>query len=125
MQAEAVRRILLGRLSSWLLVRGEKNGNFRAAATWVAKSEIVAVEAKLTRWRDALTQAAAYRRYADRAFVLLPVRIADVAAQHKAAFMDEGVGLLSYDAAGVYRVFPSPRATDHTWHREFAISRIK
>lgn len=124
MRVEAVERILLGRLASWSLVRRKADGCFRATATWVGTSDIFAVEAKLTRWREALAQASVYRRYADRVFVLLPMESAEIATAHKATFLERGVGLLSYDQGGVYRVFSCPRATEHTWHREFALSRI-
>lgn len=124
MQAEPVRRLLLGRLSSWYLVR-RSGDEFRPAKAWVSRSEIVAVEAKLTRWREALVQAAAYRRYADRAFVLLPTASALAAAQHKEEFTEAGVGLLTYGDDNVVRVFSSLKCREHTWHREFAISRIR
>jgi hypothetical protein len=124
MRAEPVRRLLLGRLSSWYLVQNY-DGEFKTAKAWVSQSEIIAIEAKLTRWRDAIAQAAAYRRYADRTFVLLPMQNAVIAAQHKAAFAEAGVGLLSYGDGRVVRVFPARKAKEHTWHREFAISRLR
>lgn len=123
MPAEPVRRLLLGRLSSWCLVRNQ-NGDFRTSKAWVSRSVITAIEAKLTRWRDAIAQAATYRRYADRAFVLLPIRHAKIAAQHKDMFAEAGVGLLSYDEGNVERVFAAPKSKEHAWHREFAISRM-
>lgn len=123
MQAEPVRRLLLGRLSRWCLVQNQ-DGDFSTSKAWVSRSEIIAIEAKLTRWRDAIDQAATYRRYADRAFVLLPSQNAVIAAQHKDAFTKAGVGLLSYGDGKVVRVFSSPKAKEHAWHREFAISRI-
>jgi hypothetical protein len=125
MRVEAVRKILLGRLASWLLVRGKKDGSFRATTSWVDSSDVVAIEAKLTRWREALAQATTYRRYADRVFVLLPMESAKIAVEHKDIFLEHGVGLLSYDSSGVYRMFSCPRAREHTWHREFALSRIR
>ena len=125
MRADHVRRILLGRLSTWLLVQGVDEGPFRSVTTWVARSEVIAVEAKLLRWRDALLQAAVYRRYADRAFVLLPQARAEIARRHKDDFLDRGVGLLSYHAQGVYQMISSPRVAEYTWHREFAISRMR
>ena len=124
MQTEPVRRLLLGRLSNWSLVHS-RGGHFRMSKAWLARSEIIAIEAKLTRWKDAIEQAATYRRYADRSFVLLPKQTADVAAQHKDVFLKAGVGLLSYDDGKVVRLISSPRTKAHTWHREFAISRIK
>lgn len=124
MNSEPVRRLLLGRLSSWCLVRNH-DGNFKTSKAWVSQSEIIAIEGKLTRWRKAIDQAAAYRRYADRAFVLLPMKNAVIAAQHKDAFTEAGVGLLSYGNGSVMRIFPAPKTTEHAWHREFAISRIR
>lgn len=123
MNAEPVRRSLLGRLSSWSLVQN-REGEFKSSKAWVSRSEIIAIEAKLTRWRDAIAQAEAYRRYADRAFVLLPMDVAEIASRHRDAFTEAGVGLLAYDDGTVVRVIPSPKVKEHTWHREFAISRI-
>src|SRR5579863_6294259 len=39
---------------------------------WPTSHRIVAIEAKLARWRDALQQAVEYRRFADFAYVALP-----------------------------------------------------
>jgi hypothetical protein len=48
-----------------------------------------------------------------------------VAARHKDVFTEAGVGLLSFGDGKVVRVFSSAKAKEHTWHREFAISRIR
>jgi hypothetical protein len=125
LRAAQVRTLLLGRLSAWKLARTKDKAVFRSSTCWVDRSEVIAVEAKLTRWREALAQAAVYRRYADRVFVLLPAGSAELAAEHKDSFLTKGVGLLSYDSGTVYRVFSSQKATEHAWHREFALSRIR
>ena len=56
--------------------------------------EIIAVEAKLQRWRDALAQAVAYRGFADRSYVVLDgARLRSIAAL-RAPFREHGIGLL-------------------------------
>lgn len=124
MSAEDVREILGGRLAEWRLVRPKERGIVEARAAWVSSAQVVAVEAKLTRWRDALAQAAVYRRYADRAFVLLPRTIAGAAAGHATDFRAAGVGLLAYDSQGVACLIASQKAKLHSWHREYALSRV-
>lgn len=124
LQTDAVRSLLLGRLATWRLAYCERGDVFRPSVGWVNKSELIAVEAKLTRWRDALVQAATYLRYANRSYVLLPEEMARTASEYKGDFLNERVGLLSYNGTGVIRIIPAPKLTDHTWHREFAISRI-
>lgn len=124
MQVEPVRKLLLGRLSNWSLVQN-CNGDFRTPRSWISQSEIIAIEAKLTRWRDAICQAVAYRRYANRAYVLLPERNAAIASQHKLEFTEAGVGLLSYCDGNVTLIIKAPKSKEHAWHREFAMSRIR
>jgi hypothetical protein len=124
LSAGAVRRILAGRLADWGLVRPRDRGMVKAQASWVTASEIVAIEAKLTRWREALAQAVAYRRYADRAFVLLPQASAMTAILHKDAFRSAGVGLISYDSSELQCLIGCRRTRLHTWHREYALSRL-
>lgn len=58
-------------------------------------AQVLSIEAKLTRWRDAITQAKAYLRFSNAAYVALPMaqiaRLKDVKAACKLA----GVGLIS------------------------------
>jgi hypothetical protein len=55
--------------------------------------EIVAFEAKLTRWRLALTQAYRNTCFAHRSFVVVPWRTATIAARYLSEFTRRGVGL--------------------------------
>jgi hypothetical protein len=55
--------------------------------------EVVAVEAKLIRWRDALTQAYRNTCFAHRSFVVLPWRSAQLAGRYSGEFERRGVGL--------------------------------
>jgi hypothetical protein len=54
---------------------------------------LVAFEAKLARWRDALHQAYRTRCFAHRAYVVLPAGAARVAVQHESEFNRRRVGL--------------------------------
>lgn len=59
------------------------------------KDEVIAIEAKLSRWRDALQQAYRNRCFADKSYVLLPLNIAEVACRHEYEFERRGVGICS------------------------------
>jgi len=55
--------------------------------------EIIAVEAKLTRWRTALIQAYRNTSFAHRSFVVVPWNVAQSAARHEFEFQRRNVGL--------------------------------
>ena len=70
--------------------------------------EIVAIEAKLTRWREATTQAASYLRFADRSYVVLDgnqVRITDCMLETVQAAR---VGLILQHRCVLRRVLEAP-----------------
>lgn len=121
---EALRGGAIDRLAEWCLVDFASAGDVSACRRWTDAFSVIAIEAKLTRWRDALRQAAEYRRYADRSYVALPRSCAAVALEGKAAFAEAGVGLLLVDAKGVTVAFNAPSATEHDWRREFVLSRL-
>jgi hypothetical protein len=57
--------------------------------------EVLAFEAKLTRWRDALHQAYRTRCFARRSYVVLPERVALIALRYAHEFERRDVGLCS------------------------------
>lgn len=59
------------------------------------QAEVIAVEAKLERWNEALQQAVTYQRFADRVFVAMDHERIKVKHVPIAEFMSSGVGLLS------------------------------
>ena len=67
----------------------------RADLVAVSDDAILAVEVKLSRWRQALRQAIAYELWADEAYVALPFPRALAALRHRHRFDAEGVGLLA------------------------------
>ena len=84
-----------------------KNGNLRARknAETFAASRIVAVEAKINKWQDALMQAAGNSWFASHSYILLPSRpLAELAATNARAL---GIGVLVYDDERVVTVEPA------------------
>jgi len=59
------------------------------------KDTVLALEAKLTRWRDALQQAYRNTCFAHRSLVVLPRRAAERAWAHRGEFLRRNIGLCS------------------------------
>lgn len=55
--------------------------------------EVIAIEAKLSRWKNALQQAYRNRCFADKSYVLLPLDVAQKASQYSREFERRGVGI--------------------------------
>jgi hypothetical protein len=106
------------------LVRRRPNGAVEALRVCRPARSLVAVEAKLVRWRDALSQATTYRRYADEAFVALPEAHARPAVENAQEFRAAGVGLLIVGSGRVRAAIAAARSSAHGWEREFVFSRV-
>jgi hypothetical protein len=119
-----LREGALKRLAGWRLLGFENGGRVSSCGSWTGAFGIIAIEAKVTRWREALRQAVSYRRYADRSFVALPASLASTALDAAPVFADAKVGLLLVNADAVREVFPAPRVREHDWRREFVLSRL-
>jgi hypothetical protein len=65
-----------------------------------SNGEVLAFEAKLYRWREALHQAYRNRCFANRSYVVLPGAMASYAAQYEHEFRRRRVGLCSVSAKG-------------------------
>lgn len=94
------------------------------STSWQRSAKVVAFEGKLSRWREALAQASTYLRYADEAYVILPLRSAAPAASSAHEFVGAGVGLLTFDGVHLRRVIRARRSHAHDWQREFVVSRL-
>ncbi|MDB4913923.1 MAG: hypothetical protein JWM95_1567 [Gemmatimonadetes bacterium] len=80
--------------------------------------QIVAFEAKLVRWKDALEQAETYLRFANRAFVVLDGSQIALSARVVSAFKDSRVGLyLQHDTR-------TTCVLDAAWHLPLGPDRI-
>jgi hypothetical protein len=60
-------------------------------------NSVIAFEAKLTRWRDALQQAYRNKCFAHRSYVVLPKKTALLAYRHTDAFSRRGIGICYVD----------------------------
>jgi hypothetical protein len=74
----------------------------RESAIW-----LTAIEVKLRRWREALSQAAAYRRFANRAFVVLDSAQVKMSEEMLKAFKSAKVGLVLLSGSGLDVVVPA------------------
>ena len=87
----------------------------RQTAPWLS---LLAFEAKLRRWKEALDQAKIYLRFANRAFVVLDEATTTLSAPMSAAFVSAGVGLYLQSRTSTRLVIKArvhmPRGVDRT-----------
>lgn len=124
LQRTALRARALERLLAWGLVERSNGGRVSAARPWASLFRVVAIEAKLIRWRDALRQAEAYLRYADEAYVALPWAVATRALRASSEFERQGVGLLLVGRQRSQIAIEARPSAQHDWRREFVLSRL-
>lgn len=106
------------------LVQLSPGGCVRLRSSWHRKIKLIAIEAKLLRWRDALEQAELYRGYADESYVVLPSSHAEKWRDMSAEFRRRGVGLFLVSNGDVRMVIAPARSAAHDWRREFVLSRV-
>jgi hypothetical protein len=102
----------------------ERRGDVATRRGWERAKRVVAIEAKLLKWREALVQAIAYRQYADEAYVALPESHSQAALDGLDRFRKAGVGLLTVSEMGIRRRLCAAHSVDHGWKREFVLSRL-
>jgi hypothetical protein len=71
--------------------------------------ELLAFEAKLSRWRHALHQAYRASTFAHYSFVLVPAGIGDYALRRRGEFEKRGVGLCVLDGTNIRVAIPAQR----------------
>jgi hypothetical protein len=74
-----------------------------------SKGELIAFEAKLTKWRDALHQAYRNCSFAHYSYVILPMKAARVAMRNSREFEIRGVGLCAVDGGPIRIEIPAER----------------
>ena len=74
-----------------------------------SKGDLIAFEAKLTKWRDALHQAYRARSFAHFAYVIMPMKAARVAMRNSREFEIRGVGLCAIDNGPLSIEIPAER----------------
>jgi len=87
---------------------------------------LIAVEAKLEDWKQALHQAYRNTCFAHRSFVLLPKNVALAAGVFRAEFERRGVGLCYIDNASLVILHDSPPSIPlEPWLASQAISQVR
>lgn len=86
--------------------------------------KMVAFEAKVKNWKKAITQAAAYLKYADESYVVLPREFSEDAMNNKHLFTSSGVGLIVIDRQGNGQIEIKSKSVElHDWRRVYVYSR--
>ncbi len=87
---------------------------------------VIAIEAKLTKWRTALQQAFRNRCFADESYVLLPPDVAAFASRYEYEFERRGVGICTLvDDHIAILVEATTEAPPQPWLRELAIQYVQ
>ncbi len=98
----------------WGPVRFTREFDYQRGRTDVvaldASGDVIAIEAKLTRWRDALQQAYRNRCFAHTSYVLLPKSVALRAIRWEIDFRARGVGVCYFDGDELAIVLDAARA---------------
>ena len=86
---------------------------------------VVAFEAKLKRWKDALRQAYRNLCFADTSFVVMPQEIAPSLARHQAQFVRFGVGLCTVSEDSIAIIHQPPVVQPlQPWLRQRAMEHV-
>ena len=86
---------------------------------------LIAFEAKLTKWRDALHQAYRNTCFAHRSYVVLPERTALTAARYGAEFVHRNIGLCYLSYAGIVVVLDVKQSEPlQTWLAQRAVTVV-
>lgn len=115
--AAAIRRLI----SNGLVVRCDDDFFAVNPILWIDDLRIVAIEAKLSRWRDAVGQAEQYFQFADEAYIAVPKEISDKQRVRRACAA-VGVGLISVDSGGIAVIFCARRPSPPTPERVRLVS---
>ena len=111
------------RSSPWGRVTASTEFDFQRGRTDVVAlsslGELLAFEAKLTKWRDALHQAYRNRCFARRSFVVLPSPVALAATRYDEEFRRRGVGLCFVDDRHITVLIDA--VDDEPWQRWLAL----
>lgn len=91
----------LKRLTRAGIVKQTRAGVFAVQTDFTARYEVLSIEAKLDRWRNAITQAKTYFRFSDRSFVALPSSMIAKRPEIGEACKAAGVGLIGVRPNGI------------------------
>ena len=124
MPQKSLRNGSINRLINWGLVDKGPGGRISLTNNWSNHYRIIAIEAKLYKWQQALEQAISYKKYADDVYVLLPAKNTPLDQTSIEKFKANGVGLITICQNKIKIVIPSVYNQFHDWSRDFVLSRL-
>ncbi len=83
------------------VVQRDDSGTYTLVSNFSSRFEVVAVEAKLTRWREALQQAKNYLTFSNQSFIALPESVVDRNPTIPDACEEAGIGLVAVSPSDV------------------------
>lgn len=105
-----VRTLLaISKLRSAGLIRQTRDGLFTPISSVYLRAEVISVEAKLSKWREAISQATRYLTFSTASYVALPSALVYCRPVLREACRLAGIGLLAVDRAKVTVVHRSAR----------------
>ena len=100
--------IALSRLHRYGILRKDGEAYFTLNVKAIpTRLHVVAIEAKLLRWRDALSQANTYKRFSNRCYVALPKYVIARNPKIKPACKADGIGLIGVEKSALSVVVES------------------
>lgn len=121
---ESVSNVLAD-LVKWGLAEKNDSGSFSLAEdVRRLTGEVIAIEVKLSRWRQALEQAKNYRRFSDQSAVVLDLARVKVNESMKATFRNEGIGLYAVQGEELLQFVPPRRSRRSCPEKEYIISSV-
>lgn len=94
-------RPVLKRLTRTGLLKETRVGTYAVQTGFSCRFEVLSIEAKLSRWRNAIEQAKTYLRFSDKSFVALPASIIGKNPAIARTCKEAGVGLIAVSQNGV------------------------
>lgn len=79
------------------LIRTSKEGILNINRARLPKASILSIEAKLTRWKDAIAQAQYYLSFSNAALIAMPTEVINKTPQLRKECQQHGLGLMAVD----------------------------
>jgi len=115
---------LLKRLNKENLLHINRNEIVSIKNDFSRSHRVIAFEAKLRNWKEALIQAKTYLKFADQSNVVLPEKYSNPAIKAASHFLKNGIGLIIVSKMSMQQIIKPKLNADYDWRREFVVSRF-
>lgn len=119
-----VRALIGDLLSQGMLVQSPSGAFALSQELSLLEAEVIAIEAKLYHWSQALKQACSYQHFADRVFVAMDYERIKGKNVPKAEFSYHGVGLLGVSYDGTTLLNRSRKRRQNSPEREYLVLSV-